>query len=59
MFEDDICRCGDSDECPYQNTCYRARPVVGIHTFSNFYECGFDLKNMDCEYYIGEIKKNV
>lgn len=47
MFEYDICRCGNPDQCPLKNQCERAKPVpAGIYTVSLFYEEG-----KDCEYF--------
>lgn len=58
MFEDNISRCGDSDRCPYKDSCRRATPrPVGIYTISYFYKDCFDLKNEYCEFYI-EKKEN-
>ena len=47
MFDDDICFCGNSKECPNKDTCRRAENKIGIHTYANFYEQG-----KECEYYI-------
>ena len=47
MFEYDICRCGNSEECPRKNECERAKRVIGICTMSLFYT-GED----ECEYFI-------
>lgn len=48
MFEDDICRCWNSDLCPRKDQCERAkRGGPGIYTVSSFYE-----EDKECEYFM-------
>lgn len=56
MFEDDICKCADSDKCPYKDSCYRATARPGICTASYFYKDCYDLKNEYCKFYIKKDK---
>lgn len=56
MFEDDICRCADSDKCPYKKSCLRATPKVGIYTMSYFYKDIYSLEDEHCEFYIDKEK---
>lgn len=56
FYDDDICFCGNADECPYSRTCLRAkkRNKPGIYTVANFYNADND----ECEYYFEESDKN-
>ena len=45
MFEYDYCFCGNTDQCPHKDECKRAEKVVGIHSYSFFYEEGKECKN--------------
>lgn len=51
MFEDDICYCGNSEECPHKNKCRRAKmpAKAGIYTMSLFYNDNVNKEN--CEYF--------
>ena len=53
MFNDDICLCGNKEDCPNKDTCRRAKSHgSGIYTISLFYQ-----KDKECEYYL-PIKEN-
>ena len=48
MFENDICLCGNKENCPLKDTCRRAQEHgPGIYTMSLFY----DPNKKECEYY--------
>lgn len=53
LFEDDICMCGNPDNCPDKNRCERAATrKPGIYSFALFYEEG-----KECKYFIEIIDK--
>ena len=48
FFEDDICKCGNSEECPNKDKCLRAKKSQsGIYTVSLFYN-----GKEKCDYFI-------
>ena len=51
FFEDDICKCGNAEDCPSKDKCLRARKghPGGIYTVSLFYN-----GKEKCEYFIEE-----
>lgn len=52
FFDDDICLCGNADNCPNKDRCRRAEKKIGIHTYSLFYEEG-----KECEYFFEKNKE--
>ena len=50
LFEEDICKCGNADECPNKDICLRGKKTTkpGIYTVALFY----DEKNKECKYFI-------
>ena len=51
FFDDDICFCGNADDCPLKEKCKRARKAgAGIHTYSLFYNANDD----KCEFFYPE-----
>lgn len=47
VIYDDICFCGNAQNCPKQKECRRGQSLIGIHTYSNFY-----IENEECEYFL-------
>jgi hypothetical protein len=47
MFFNDYCLCYNSDKCSHKDECLRAKHLVGIHTYSDFYK-----DEEECEYFL-------
>jgi len=49
FFEDDICKCGNSEGCPRKESCLRAKPgrPGSVYTVSSFYN-----EKEKCDYFI-------
>lgn len=54
FWDDDICFCGNGENCPKKDKCMRIRNKPGIYTMALLY----DPNKEECEYFIERKDKN-